>query len=140
MRNTQTSFVGFHGTQKTFESFKTPAWFSNTFEYAENFASHWGTIGDRTDSSRVIVAVLELANPYHTSDWCVTEPQNEDVLKEIQDAGYDGVVFTSPDNDQEIEYIVFGSDQIKQVKSVSVAKKADTRPTYNAGYLPRQGM
>lgn len=123
-----TSFIGFHGTQELFESFKTPTWFSNTFEYAEYFASDWGIIGARTDSSRVIVAVIEITNPYYTNDWCVTEPENADVLKEIQSAGYDGVVFTAPEDDQEIEYIVFRNDQIKQRKSVSVAKMCDNLP------------
>lgn len=134
------TFIGFHGTQELFESFKTPAWFSNTFDYADKFASCWGLLGDRTDSSRVIVAVLELANPYHTSDWCVTDPQNKGVLKEIQDAGYDGVVFTSPDNAQEVEYIVFRADQIRQVESLSVAKKRDNLPIYDTGYAHKLGM
>ncbi len=140
MIDIKTSFVGFHGTQELFASFKTPVWFSNTFEYADNFASHWGQIGARTDASRVIIAVIELANPYHTNDWAVTEPQNKDILKEIEEAGYDGVVFTAPENDQEIEYIVFRSDQIKQLKSVSVATMCDKLPIHDADYSRKLGM
>jgi hypothetical protein len=134
------SFVCFHGTQEIFEAFKTPAWFSNTFEYAENFASYWGPLGSRTDSSRVVIAEVEIANPYYTRDWCVTEPQSGDLLKEIQSAGHDGIVFTSPENDQEIEYVVFKSDQIRQIKSVSVAKVCGNLPEQNADSFPRLGI
>lgn len=133
------SFVCFHGTQEMFDAFKTPAWFSNTFEYAENFASHWGQIGARTDSSRVVVVEVEIKNPYYTSDWCVTEPQSGDLLKKIQLAGHDGVVFTSPENDQEIEYIAFKSDQIRQIKSVSVAEVCGNLPRQDSGSFPQMG-
>jgi hypothetical protein len=140
MKKTKTSFVGFHGTQELFEAFNTPAWFSNTFDYAEKFASYWGSVGDRTEFSRVIVAVLEISNPYYTSDWDVTEPQNKDVLKNIQAAGYDGVVFTSPECGQEVEYIVFRADQIRQVASVSVAKQIDNVLKYDENYSLKPGM
>lgn len=123
MEKSSISVTAFHGTQEQFESFVTPAWFSNSFDYADMFASHWGQLGERTESSRVVVALVELKNPYYTDDWNVTEPQNKRILKEIQEAGHDGVVFTAPENDLEIEYIVFENSQVKQVKSVSVAQE-----------------
>lgn len=112
----------FHGTQLQFDTFETPAWFSNTFYYAEMFAGHWGNLGEPTEESRVVVAEIVMTNPYYTSDWDVTEALSEDQLKILKDAGHDGVVFTAPEgmDEKEIEFIVFSSDQINQVKSISI--------------------
>lgn len=76
--------------------------------------------------------MIVMTNPYYTNDWCVTEPQNKDILKEIQEAGYDGVVFTAPENDKELEYIAFENNQIKQIKSFSVAKIGDSQDVHGA--------
>jgi hypothetical protein len=117
--------TGFHGTQESFEEFKLPAWFSNTAAYAREFSGEWGHKGELTDDSRVITVSLTFHNPYHTDNWCITEPigPTANIMAELQAKGHDGVVFTNPDNPAEQEFIALIST-VYEVKSTQLEGKA----------------
>ena len=109
----------YHGTQKRFDIFKTPTWFSDKYEFADSFSADWGDIGERTPESRVIKAYLRIENPYETSDWGDTEPSrsNPDWMQKLIDQGYDGIHFTEHSAfGIETEWVAFYPEQIRIVE------------------------
>jgi len=108
------TLTGYHGTQDTIDEFRLPAWFSNTHEHADMFSADWGHTGGRSDDSKVYTVELTFDNPYYTEDWSVTEPHDaKKMMNDLIAQGYDSVIFTSPDDPGEREYIAFKSSQIK---------------------------
>lgn len=107
--------VLYHGTQRDFIHFRTPAWFTADKSMAEFFAIAPNDDPQPGDSPRVVPVYLALRNPLHTDDWDVTEDKALDPEWRKQQllAGYDGVIFTSDEG--EVEYIAFHPDQIRRV-------------------------
>jgi hypothetical protein len=109
----------YHGTQSKFETLRTPAWFSDKYEYADNFSAQWGDKGERTSNSRVIKAYLRIENPYETDDWSDTEPSkdNPDWMQKLIDQGYDGIHFVEHSAfGTETEWVAFYPEQIRIVE------------------------
>lgn len=104
----------YHGTKGAFTAFRTPAWFSPSYDMANFFSEAPDEDRNgRTDASKVIEVYLRIENPVHTDDWDVTEP-NAAMLRQFkkwQKQGHDGIIFTSEEG--EVEYIVFSPEQIK---------------------------
>lgn len=112
--------IAFHGTQASFDSFITPAWFSNDFQRADLFSAEWSRAGVRNNSSKVITALITIEHAFITDDWCVIEPCAQDQQAWMQgfiDQGYDGIIFTNPDSPNEVEFVVFHPDQIEICKN-----------------------
>jgi len=103
----------FHGTKNLFKTFRTPAWFSNNQQFAENFAGSWSSSGESSEASHVQSVYLSMQNPYQTSDWSITEPVSPKALRDLVPNEYDSVLFTNPDDSEESELIVFSPEQIK---------------------------
>lgn len=105
----------YHGTQSSFTTFKTPAWFTPSAHIADAFFATKAD-GSRTHLSKVIPAYLSIQRPLFTSDWDVTEPNAamRRRFSEWEQEGYDGIIFASEDGD-EVEYIAFRPEQIKSV-------------------------
>lgn len=105
----------FHGTQtKDISIFKTPTWFTPSQRHADGFSAEWSTSGKRSNNSNILEVYLRIENPVHTSDWTVTEPNDDDMLKQFaiwKSKGHDGIIFTSDEG--EIEYIIFSPNQVK---------------------------
>lgn len=102
--------IAFHGTQKQFEQFNTPAWFTPSEFHADAFSADWGDEGERTSQSKVIAVYLSFKNPLYTNDWAMTEPSNTDEwLAELLKSGYDSVIFS---REGEVEFIALHSNQI----------------------------
>lgn len=106
--------VVYHGTKGDFTTFRTPAWFSPSYDMASFFSEAPDEDRNgRTDASKVIEVYLRMENPVHTDRWEVTEP-NAAMLRQFkkwQQQGHDGIIFTSEEG--EVEYIVFSPEQIK---------------------------
>ena len=105
--------LAYHGTKATFTEFKTPAWFTDRFDYADNFSGHWGD-GEKTADSRVLKAEIRLNNPVLTDDWDVIEGKANTPawVAEMKALGHDGVIFVDEDT-LETEFCVFNADQIR---------------------------
>jgi hypothetical protein len=108
-----TPLIAYHGTKATFTAFKTPAWFSDRFDYADNFSGPWGD-GEKTFESRVLKVEIRLHNPVLTGDWDVIEGQANTPawVEEMKALGHDGVIFVDADT-LETEFCAFNPDQIR---------------------------